>query len=314
MPNNTTATLTAELQDMIAAEMLIQPDDAYLFYANGPVQLAGQEAAIPGTNQVLFNRPVLPTGTYTETSRRLTDGTDIDLTGVAITETQVTLTLREYGGPHDGTRVTPYILTEFLKKTAKHNLVAMVGEFMRRDYNRWQDVTTRDLMLAATTVVTPDGSTSATIGAGVKASVAWLRSWNKTMKDSKIPTYPNGRWRMMLTTKDESDLKADPEYREAMKHLAGANPLFNGHVMSIENFDIMISTMYSTTAVGDGGGVDGYQSTAWGPYGIGHARPMPPGIRQGDSTDFGRKESVVWVSHEIIGTLYADLMTRGITT
>jgi hypothetical protein len=316
MADTSTANLTQELQDLIAAQMLIQVDDAYLFYGNGPVEMVGPEGTSDndGATVVNFNRPTLPTGTYTETSRRLTDGTAISTTGIAISETQVSLTVREYAGPHDGTAVRPFSVTEFLKRRAKHDVIALIGQFMRRDRNRFLDVTIRDLLLAATTVVTPDGSAEGAVAAGAKASMQFLRNLNKTMKDAKIPTYPNGKWRLMINTQDEQDLMSDEEYREAYRYFAASNPLFTGHVNTVMGFDIMVTTNISTKAVGAGGAVTGYQGAAWGPYGIGHGIAMQPSIRKADDTDFGRSEKVLWISHEIVGTLYSDLFVRTITT
>ena len=316
MADTSTGTLTQEIQDLIAAEMLIQVDDAYLFYGNGPVETVGPEGVTDndGATAVNFNRPTLPTGTYTEASRRLTDGTAISLTGIAIAETQVTLIVREYAGPHDGASIKPFSVTEFLKKRAKHNVIELVGQFMRRDRNRFLDVTVRDLLLAATSVVTPDGTAEGVIAAGVKASMQFLRNLNKTMKDSKIPTYPNGKWRLMISTQDEQDLMADADYKEAYRYFAASNPLFSGHVNTVMGFDIMVTTNISTKLVGGGGAVTGNQGAAWGPYGIGHGTGMQPSIRKADDTDFGRSEKVLWVSHEIVGTLYADLFVRTITT
>jgi hypothetical protein len=314
MAKTTTAVLTQEQLDMISAEMLIQPDDVYLFFQNGPIQRADQEIVTPGAKTINFNRPVLPTGTYTEASRRLTDGTVIDLTGIAIAETQVTLTTREYGGPHDGVAVRPFIVTEFLKNRAKHNVVALIGEFLRRDRNRFVDTATMNLLLAATTIVTPDGSAQGAIAAGMPASVDWLRRMNKQMKDSKIPPFANGRWRIILSTQDEFNLKKDPDVKQAFQFAAQQNPIFQGYIATLEQFDIMVSTMLSTTGVGAGGGVPGYQSTAFGPYGLGWGIGLAPSVRQADDTDFGRQESVIWKSEEALGTLYSDLIVLGITT
>lgn len=314
MALTTTTSLSQEVQDAIAAEMLIAVDDQYMFYAHGPIDRKDSEARAPGTNVMIFDRPTLPTGTYTESSRRLTEGTAIPSTSLAIAETQVSLTIREYAGPHDGSAINPFGITEFLKNRAKHNVVATIGEFMRRDRQRFLDQTTLDLLLAATTVQTPDGSASATIAQGVRASTDWLRAWNKVMKDLKIPTFPNGRWRLAISTKDEAELKQDPDYKTAMAYLATSNPLFSGHVASIEGFDIMVSTLIATTAVGVGSAVTGYQSAAWGPYGIGHGIATDPSIRQADDTDFGRQQRIIWKSEEAFGSLYADLLVRGLTS
>ena len=76
----------------------------------------------------------------------------------------------------------------------------------------------------------------------------------------------------------------------------------------------MVSTMFSTTGVGAGSAIDGYQSVAFGPLGIGHGITLEPSVRRADDTDYGRQEKVIWKSHECVGTLYADMLVRGITT
>lgn len=317
MANTNTTNLTQELMDVISAEMLIQPDDVYLFRQFGPVQepMPGEVATpgLGGAKQLLFNRPVLATGTYTETSRRMTDGTPVDLTGIAIAMTQVGLTVREYAGPHDGTRITPFVVTEYLKNRARHNVIAIVGEFLRRDRNKFVDTTVRDLLLAATTVALP-AATEGTITAGQVMTAAFLRTLNKTMKDSKIPTFANGRWRYVISTRDEMNLKADAEYREANRYFMAQNPAFSGHVGSFEGFDLAVATTLPTKGVGAGSAVTGYQGVVFGPYGIGHGIAMAPNVRAADDTDFGRRESVIWKSEECVGTLYADLLVRTITT
>lgn len=314
MASTNTSTLTQELMDLISAEMLIAVDDTYLFFDNGPIQRADQETQQPGVTAVNFNRPVLPTGTYSETSRRLTDGAAIDQTGIAITETQVTLTTREYAGPHDGTAVRPFAVTEMLKNRAKHSIVALIGGFMNRDRKRFLDTVTRDLLLAATSVVTPDDSTEATIAAGQVASIAWLRTLNKAMKDALIPTFPNGNHRLIIGTRDEQYLKADPEYREAYRYFQTGNPAFKGHVMTYEGFDIVVSTFFSTASVGSGSLVTGYQGVCFGPYGLGWGVSLLPSVRAADETDFGRIEKIIWKSEEAMGALYTDLLKRTITT
>lgn len=314
MALTSTGNLTQEIQDALSAELLLQVDDEYTWYNSGPIQHADDDARVPGTNIINFNRPTLPTGTYSEASRRLTDGTAIPSTSLAIAMTQVSLTTREYAGPHDGSAINPFGITEFFKNRAKHNAVALIGEFLRRDRNKFLDTVIMDLMLAATVVVTPDGSTSGTIAGGVPFSVDMLKRWKKTMTDALIPTYPNGRYRLFLSTKDELDMKRDQDYKEACRYLAQGNPLFFGHVASMEGFDIGVNTRLPTSAVGAGNAITGYQSAAWGPWGIGHGIALEPSVRRADDTDFQRQERIIWKSEEAVGTLYADLITRGLSS
>ena len=60
---------------------------------------------------------------------------------------QVTVTIREYAGPSDGTAVAPVGITDFLKRRATHNLVEYVGTLLRRDRNKFVDHVVADLLL-----------------------------------------------------------------------------------------------------------------------------------------------------------------------
>src|SRR4051812_13366482 len=117
--------LTAEFLTLLSMKLLPQPDDNYPFFVNGPIEEI-TEADEPGGTTITFNRPVLPTGTYTETSRRGTEGTDIGATSQAITMTTVTGTVREYLGPHDGTNISPFGITQFAAKRSRHDLLNLI--------------------------------------------------------------------------------------------------------------------------------------------------------------------------------------------
>lgn len=309
----TVAGLTQETFDAIAAEMLIKADNDFVFLQQVEPQMGTVE---PGAKTVTFNQPDLPTGTYTEASRRLTEGTAITANSKAITMSTKTLTLREYGGPYDGSAVTPFGVTEKLRKMAKHDVVPLIGQFMRRDRNKWLDYIRRESMLAATLVQTPDDSDEGVIAAGQGASAAWLRRMNKKMKDNLVPTFANGRWKLIITTQQEQELKTDPEIQAAFREFAAANPILQrGQLGFYENFDIYVDTLMYTKSVGSGGLITGQQSVAFGPYHLGTLTVMPPEIREADDTDFGRMQRIMWISIEAHGPLYvADYVVRGITT
>lgn len=305
--------LTQETFDMIAAEMLIKADDQYTFLQQVIPQQGQIEA---GAKSVLFNQPDLPTGTYTEASRRLTEGTVITSASKAITLTQKSLTVREYGGPDVAGTVTPFGITEKMMKMGKHDLVSMIGSFMRRDRNKWLDQVRRDDMLLTTNLQTPNDAAEGAITAGQLASAAWLRKLNKKMKDLLIPRFANGRWKLIISTRDEQSLKNDTEIQAALREFAQANPIITtGQIAVYENFDIFVDTLMPTKGVGAGAAVTGYQSVAFGPYHLGEATVMPPSIRYADDTDFGRQMRLIWVSLEAFGPLYVtDYVVRGITT
>lgn len=304
--------LTAELFAAIAAEMLIKADDNFTFLQHA-VPMVGQIES--GASTVTFNQPDLPTGTYSETSRRLTEGTVVSTTAQAITMTQKTLTLREYGGPHNSSIVTPFGITEKMLKMAKHDLASLVGSFLRRDRNKFLNSVRMDDMLTTTQVVIPGSVAEGSVTASQAASAAWLRLYNEKMKTQLVPTFPNGRWKLVIGTRQERELKADSDVKAALNYWAQLNPLVvSGQIGVYENFDIFVDTLIPTKGVGAGSAVTGYQSVAFGPYHLGHGSVFGPEPREADDTDFGRELRIMWLALEAHGILYPDYVVRGITT
>lgn len=306
--------LTQEVFDAIAAEMLIKADDNLTFLQQvTPMEPQQWE---PGAKTLQFNQPDLPTGVYSETSRRLTEGTPITANSKAITMATKILTLREYAGPYDSGAVTPFGITEKMVKMAKHELIPMLGQFMRRDRNKFLDNVRRDDMLLASLVQTPDDSAEGVVASGQAATGLWLRKLNKKMKDNLVPTFPNGRWKIIINTRQEAELKSDPEVNKAFREWATANPIIlSGQLGTYEGFDIFVDTLMPTKGVGAGGAVTGYQAVAFGPYHLGQGTVMAPSIREADDTDFQRQQRILWISLEAFGPLYVDLyVVRGITT
>lgn len=308
-----TAAMPQELFDALMAEMLIQVDNQFTF-----LQLAVPQAPSiipPGAKTLNFDREVLPTGTYTESSRRMTEGTDVTASSQAISETQKTLTIREYGGPHDGTGVMPFGITTQMLKMAAHDLAARLGAYLRRDRNKHINQRRMDDLLTSTNIVTPDGSTSGTIATGQKMTFDMIKSLGKSMSDALVPMFPNGRWKLIIGTKDELDLKTDADVKAAFNYWAAQNPLIaTGQIGSLDKFDIFVDTLIPTTGVGAGSLVTGYQGVAFGPYHLGEGQLQPAEPRMDDVTDFGRRLRMMWVSLEAVGVLYTDLIFKTLTT
>lgn len=314
MALTTTSTLTQELFDQIASEMLLAVDDQHVYVKAGPVNSA-LESPEPGAKTVSFNKPTLDTGTYSETSRRLTEGTAVNSGAKAIAMSTVQATIREYAGPYDNTAtaVVPFGLTERLKKLAKHQLAELVGNFLGRDRVKFLNTVYRDLLLSSTNVVCVGGVAEGSITASQIANADWLRRLNEQMKALKVPAFPNGKFRLAITTKQERELKADADVKQAFAY-RGDNPFIQGYLGTAEGFDIILDTYMPTKGVGSASGVTGYQAAAWGPLGIGHQVVMAPEPRRADDTDFGRQDRIIWLSYDAIALLYPELIVRGVST
>lgn len=313
MAASSVAGLTQETYDAIAAEMLIKSDDEFVIL-NNTVPMSPQTID-RGSKTVNFNQPDLPSGVYTEASRRLTENTAITTARKAITLSQKTLTFYEYGGPDVSGVITPFGITSKLQAMAKHDLIPLIGEFMRRDRNKWLNTVRRNDLLSTTLVVTADATAEGAIAEGQAFNANMLSRMNKAMKDNLVRPFPNGRWKLFITTQQENELKADEKVQRAFDQWAIANPIItSGQIGFYEGFDIFVDTLMPTKAVGAGSLVTAQQCIAIGPLHLGHAIIDPPSVREGDDTDFKRQLSLVWVSIEALGLLYGDYVVRGIST
>jgi len=316
MALTTTATLTQEFVEALSMEMLPKSDDKYPFHASGLCYEPYSPGSMRGANVIDIQQPVLVGGTMTEASRRLTEGTDLATTGIAITETRFQLTVREYGGPHDGTNVQPLGITEFMLKRASHDLLTDLGGKLRRDYLRWRDAVVRDLALGTTSLVLSDAAaTEGNIVVSKPASYAWLTRVRKKLADLLIAPQANGRYTGFVSTKDYADLLNDADVKTAMVYRDDAMQ-FSGYIGTVCGIDLYEVTYMPTKGVGAASAVTGYQSIFFGvnpPLGYYEAMGVSP--RVSTNNDFGRKQLLAWVSHEAYGALdINNFVVRGIST
>jgi N4-gp56 family major capsid protein len=315
MALNTTATLTQELFDAIDQSLLTVPDDVYVFNEQVAMTYKGPDEVPRGAKTIAFDKfDHLSGGLYTEASRRLTDGTPVTAASISLTESQKTLTFRQYGGPHDASNVAPLGITEMLETMAVHEVAQVVGQQLQRDRAKFTNKVKMDLLLASTNLVTANDAAEGSITASQFASASWLTALNKKMKDLKVPTFSNGRWKLIIGTRDEQNLKKDSDIKAAFREFAAANPLLRGQLGVYENFDIYVETLMPTKGVGAASAVTGYQGVAFGPLSLAQAAKKSPQAAFKDDTDYGRQSHVIWKAIEAWGELYADLVVRTITT
>ena len=271
------------------------------------------EPTTPG-KVILVDQPRYLGGTFTETSRRLTEGTVVSANPQAATMGQVTITIREYAGPHDSTNVAPIGITDFLKRRAKHDLVQYVGTLLRRDRNKFVDHVVSDLLLTTTNVSTPSGTAEGSLTAGAKLTEVMLAAMLRALQDRNIPTFANGQYMLVMSPKHFEDLRADTNFRESVRYLGAEGALVQGHVANHGGFMIVISSNIPTKGVGAGSAVTGYQGVAFGPGAIGHGIGMDAEARRSQNDDFGREDRVLWIAHEGWALLDTDFVQRLVTT
>lgn len=312
MALTTSTTLTQEFVDILSAELLLEPDPQYIFgqFTKNVVEIGTQ----PGKTILIDRYPYLA-GTFSAAARALTDGTAIDTSKpVGLTANQVTVNVKEYAGPYsnDDSKVVPLGVSEFLKKRAKHDVAAIVGQMLRRDKDATIDAIVRDLYLATTNVTTADGTAEGVITAGKKINTATIAEVLKELRSRNVPTFANGNYIWVIGPKDQADLLQDAGFREAVRYQT--DRLFRGQLVDYLGFTFVFSNNMPTKAVGAGSAVTGYQSVAFGPDAVGQGVGMAPEVRKSNDDDFRRQDLVIWIMHAGFAALDARFAERVIST
>lgn len=311
MALTTSGTLTQEFIDKLSGELLLEPDTAYVFEQFASKQ---NDLGVPKGKTILFNRYPWLGGTMSESARALTQGTKVDTTSpMAVTANQVSATVKEYAGPHDGSNVVPLGISEFLAKRAEHDVIEQVGKLLRRDKDAVHDAILRDLYLAVSNVTTADGTAEGSITAGKAMTTDTLAEIKYQLDARNAPKFADGSYGLVINPKANANLLVDAGFREAVRY-AAADRLFRGEVGQYLGFRILVSNNMPTKAVGSAGGVTGYQSVAFGPDAVGAGHGLMPEVRHSTDNDFGRQDLVIWLCHAAYATLDARFVQRIITT
>ena len=151
---------------------------------------------------------------------------------------------------------------------------------------------------------------------GNRLTDADLAKIKRSLLERNIPTFPTGMYALVVSPSHEEDLRADVQFREIARYLAGSpgNILVAGHIADYGGFHIIVSNNIPTDAVGAGGAETGYQALAFGPGAIGWAIGMDAEARRSKDDDFGREDRVVWLCHEAWTLLDEDFVEKIVTS
>lgn len=309
------------------ADFIRRPSDTTLIYA----QFA-RDYAVPGTAPRLQGQvpryPYNP-GPAAKADRTLTPGTDIGTSRQAVIETLVPVTIEELGLGNSATNA-PLSLSHFVQAFSMQNLETIVQRNLGRDYQQTKDLFLRTELFTANTVVYNNGDrivsapgSVATGGIG-RATRGFLRALFAYMSTQLIPTYSNGCYVLTLTPNQVqfllSDMAAIQRFPEptsteiemvssvlAAQGSEDFGGVASGYRMTLDGFMIFQQNVHSTGAAG----TPGVQSEtlgagarltetcfAFGADPIAWATALPVEIRMDEVTNFGRRDSWIWYSHE----------------
>lgn len=309
MAITTTASFTQELESMLMAFTTPKPDDQLSIFASGLMGEVASPGSVVGSTTLHVNQFgwTGSGGTFTESARRLTDGTDVSGTPVGMSATQYSLTLREYGGPHDASNVAPLGITELMLGVGTHNLAQKIGPHLLRDYMYWRDQVALGLAMTTTSYwtagATPSSTNQATVTAAQKASYTWLTEIRANLASNKVPTFGNGRYRGFIQPRQTKELLQDSDVKQAMATRPDGAPIV-GYVGTLAGIDLYEATNLGTTGIGAGSAVTGYNSVFFGavaPCGYYQHMGMTP--RLNNNNDYGRKYLTIWKEHAAYAAL-----------
>lgn len=309
MAITTTSSFTTELENALLAYLTPKPDDKLQVFNSGIITPVATPGSVKGATTLHVNQFgwTGSGGTFTESARRLTDGTDVSGTPVGMSATQYTLTVREYGGPHDASNVAPLGITELMLDVGTHELAAKIGPHLLRDYLYWRDQVAIALALTTTSYwtagSTPSNTNQATVTAAQKASYTWLTEIRANLAANKVPTFENGRYRGLIQPRQTKELLQDSDVKQAMATRTDGAPIV-GYVGTLAGIDLYEATNLGTTGIGSGSAVTGYNSLFFGgvaPCGFYQHMAMTPRLNKND--DYGRKYLTIWKEHAAYAAL-----------
>ena len=296
---------------------LLDPEQRASVLLRGPAVTVKSFLGKAANEVVKIRRPVFEDTTYTESSRDTTRAT-ISTASIGIQSEMVSITLKEFSGPYDqaNSRVAPIGIENFdLRMQQTTDLVAETGLTLRRDRMKWVDTVVWAKMVAAPASTSyvypgdPDQALSTDASAFLtqgdrRVDVECLQRAGKILKDLGAPTFANGRYMAVLSTRQTLQLKNSSTWKNAAKYFPEKNPLFTGYVGTVDNVDVFECATLPTTSTG---GITVQRGVVFGPGFLGYAIAEGCHVATADDTDYGRRVKIIWQAIERMEILDARL-------
>lgn len=292
----------------------------------GPLQLPGQnfvfpdmflfvrEAAGPGTT-FKINRPRFIDGATTLGNRRLGPNSKLFTNTQPITRDQVAVTVYEYAGPGDTNTGAPAPVNVelFAQHRAAHDVLADVGNQLRRDRYKFLDDTIINYLVAAAEANGGSGALNGvTRGGDVASNAAFTGGGNEpfsldllpkageSLKSRNVPGIAmDSRYVLVLHPHQMQQLRNDPGYRGQAQFMPAYNILFPGYQGTYENFVVCESQRMPTVSnLGAGSNQTGYKALAFAPSALAWACAMDAKVVRDKNDDGGRYAKFGWLAFE----------------
>jgi hypothetical protein len=302
--------------------MAANTDAAMSSGMGGPLMLAGQPFAFdemfyfirdaskgPGTT-FKVDRPRFTDGLTTLANRRLAPTSKLFTNTQPITRDQIDVTVYEHVGPGDTATgaPAPISLSLFAQHRAKHDLLADIGNQLRRDRYKFVD----DTIISYLASMAEANTNGVTRGGDVASNAAFVGSGNEPMSLDLVPksveqlktrNVPgigfDGRYVGVFHPHQIQQLKNDPGYRQQAQFFQGYNILFPGYAGTVENVNLVESQrMPVVTNLGAGSNQTGYKALVVAPMALAWAVSMDAKAVRDKNDDGGRFAKFGWLAFE----------------
>lgn len=271
--------------------------------------MAGVHAAkvdfdgLPG-HTVRINRPKFATTTYTQASRSVGLNTSISTQTINAGSEQVSLTLDRLAGPYDSanSRPAPYGIDKFAARAGIHSLLSLTQTHLVDDFHRVLDTINVALLDSASTVVRPSGMSAdndATVVGQFPMDYDTINRAELAADEANLPVFGDGYRLLVLTPKQCSQLKLDPDYVELSKEFPQYNGLFPQYVSSVNKLHIFKSTTLSTA--NNSSSIPVHKGHLICPGSLLAGMGAPPRIANSTDDNFGEVAKVIWVAYLAFG-------------
>lgn len=192
-------------------------------------------------------------------------------------------------------------MTEFEKNLTHFDLTNQFQRVLRDQMKLTMDDMTADAFKATPYKYIPqasggvfdtDGTPSTT--ADTNLSIADLRTIHDELRDLKVPTWRNGKYVGILSTKAARGIKNDPEYKDWQAPTT-SGPFMDARLRDVEGF-MLLETNHAdalSSALGSGSVLG--EAVFFGADPVALAEIEQPELRAGIPEDLGRFRDVGWV-------------------
>lgn len=203
-------------------------------------------------------------------------------------------------------------MTEFEKNLTYFDLTNPFQAVLRDQMRLTMDDMTADAFKTTLIKYTPVStggvfSTNGVAGATADTNIGIpdLREIHDELRDLKAPTFRNGKYIGIVSTKAARGIKNDPEYKD-WQAPTGSGPFMDARLRDVEGF-ILIETNHATAlsnALGTGSVLG--EAVFFGADSVALASIMEPELRAGIPEDLGRFRDTGWVGEVEAGLIWTE--------